>query len=153
RIGLEAAVAVGRLRAKVVGEHHAVADEHLVLDRDALADEGMRGDLAARADGCVLLDLDERADARVVPDRAAVQVHQRRVEDLHVLPEPDRISDRHWGVPRCSAGGWPGARGRTARTAPRTSRRTPQRPWIASPVYPVCAGAGTLQLTGRRVAS
>ena len=36
RIGLEGAVRVHRPRVQVVGEHHAVADEHAVFERDAL---------------------------------------------------------------------------------------------------------------------
>ena len=61
----------------VVHEHHPVADEHLVLDRDAVADERVALDLAARADDGAALDLDERPDPRVVPDRAAVEVRER----------------------------------------------------------------------------
>ena len=40
-LGLRGAILVGGTRIAVVGEHHAMADEHLVLDRDAFADEGV----------------------------------------------------------------------------------------------------------------
>ena len=63
---------------RVVDEHHAVADEHVVLDRDAFADERVARNLAAPADGGVLLDLDERADLGVVADLAAVEVDELR---------------------------------------------------------------------------
>ena len=53
----------------VVHEHHPVADEDLVLDRDTVADERMALDLAARTDDRATLDLDERSDTRLVPDR------------------------------------------------------------------------------------
>jgi hypothetical protein len=65
----------------IVDEHHAVADEDLVLDRHAFADERMRFDLAARADRHALLDLDERADAAAVAHRAAVQVDEIGMKD------------------------------------------------------------------------
>ena len=75
RLRLQRAVGGGAGIA-VVGEHHAVADEHLVLDRDALADEAVRRDLAARADRRALLDLDEGADLGLVADAAAVEIDQ-----------------------------------------------------------------------------
>ena len=76
------APAVGRRpRPLVVDEHHAVADEDLVLDRDARADERVALDLAARADLDARLDLDERADAREVSDPAPVEVRERLDED------------------------------------------------------------------------
>ena len=37
-------------RIRVVDEHHAVADEHVVLDRHPFADEGVARNLAAAAD-------------------------------------------------------------------------------------------------------
>ena len=67
-----------RPRIRVVDEHHAVADEDMVLDRDALADERVARDLAAPADRRVLLNLDERADLGLVADRAAVEVDELR---------------------------------------------------------------------------
>ena len=61
-LGLKRAVRRRRARALVVDEHHAVPDEHLVLDLDARADERVALDLAARADRDAALDLDEGAD-------------------------------------------------------------------------------------------
>ena len=95
--GLRRSVRVGGARVAVVGEHHAVADEDLVLDDHAFADEGVRRDLAARADRRVLLDLDESADLRVVADGAAVEVDERRVEDLTSAP---RTTDSAIGIVR-----------------------------------------------------
>jgi hypothetical protein len=79
--GLEAAAGADRARHQVVGEHHAVADEDLVLNRHAVADEAVARDLAVRANHGTALHLDERADARVVADAAAIQVHQPRLGD------------------------------------------------------------------------
>src|SRR5690606_13698658 len=126
---------------EVVGEHHAVADEDLVLHDHALAHEAVRGDLAARADRGVLLDLDEGPDPGVVADRAAVEVHERRVRDPHVLAEPHAVADRHltprsvlssrrvpgWSG-RCRAGACASTRGparvpAVARGSPRTLPR------------------------------
>ena len=64
-------------RGLVVDEHHSVADEDLVLDRDAVADERVALDLAASADDRAALDLDERADPGLVSDRAAVEIRER----------------------------------------------------------------------------
>src|SRR6185503_11566139 len=77
----------GRTRCLVVHEHHPVADEDLVLDRDTVADEGMALDLATGADGRPALDLDEWADTGLVTDRAAVEVGER--EDGHAVAELD----------------------------------------------------------------
>ena len=87
-----APVAVRGARALVVDEHHAVADEHLVLDLDALADERVALDLAARADAGAALDLDERPDPRLVADPAAVEVGEGVDDDvvaeLDVVDQP-----------------------------------------------------------------
>ena len=66
----------------VVDEHHAVADEDLVLDLDARADERVALDLAVGADRGALLDLHERPDAGVVTDLAAVEVRERVDDDV-----------------------------------------------------------------------
>ncbi len=52
--GLQRAVLVRRLRKDVVREHHAVADEDLVLDGDTFTEKGMGRDLAARANATPL---------------------------------------------------------------------------------------------------
>ena len=100
---LQAAVAVGRARVAVVGEHHAVTDEDFVLDHDAFADEAVRRDLAAGADDGVLLDLDEGTDFGVVADRAAVEIHQRGLKDLDVLAQLNAFGDRHGRAARCTS--------------------------------------------------
>ena len=74
--GLQLPVGGRGPRIAVVDEHHAVADEDVVLNRDAFADERMARDLAALADAGVLLDLDEGADLRFVADLATVQVDE-----------------------------------------------------------------------------
>ena len=73
---------VRRARPLVVDEHHAVADEDLVLDRDAVADERVALDLAARADhGARAGSRRTVPIARVVADRAAVEVRERLDDD------------------------------------------------------------------------
>src|SRR6187402_2979782 len=47
--GLELSVRRRRSRVRVVDEHHAVADEDVILDGDALADKGVTRNLAAPA--------------------------------------------------------------------------------------------------------
>src|SRR5262249_46211215 len=86
RFGLRSSVR-RRARVLVVDERHIVSDEHVVLDRDALADERVARDLDVPPDPSAFLDLDERPDLRVVPDLAAIQVHE--VENLDVLAELD----------------------------------------------------------------
>jgi hypothetical protein len=71
-------------RIAVVDEHHAVADEDVVLDRDAFADESVARDLAALADSCILLDFDERADLGFIADLATVQIDE--LGELDVSP-------------------------------------------------------------------
>src|SRR5689334_9386659 len=73
------------MRVLVVREHHAMPDEHVVLDRHALAKERVRRDLAATSDLDALLDLDERTDTRLIADLAAIRVDERI--DLDVVAE------------------------------------------------------------------
>jgi hypothetical protein len=80
-VRLEAAVVCRRTREPVVHEHDAMPDEHLVFDLHPGADERVAGDLAAGADGHAALDLDKRPDARLVSDRAAVQIRERVDDD------------------------------------------------------------------------
>src|SRR5436190_4567990 len=49
-VGVGRTVGAGGTRILVVSEHHAVADEYIVLDRHAFAEEGMGRDLAPPAD-------------------------------------------------------------------------------------------------------
>ena len=84
-VALQGPVRVSGLRHQAVGEHDAVADEDLVLERHSLADEGMGGDLAAGADGGALLDLDEGTDAAARPDLAPVEVHEVGMGDDDVI--------------------------------------------------------------------
>jgi hypothetical protein len=79
---LQSAVAPRGSRVEVVGEHHAVADEDLVLDGDPGANERVRGDLASPADPRILLNFDECADLRGLADVAPVQIDQIRVSNL-----------------------------------------------------------------------
>ncbi len=88
---LKRAVRGRRSRVLVVDEHHAVPDEHLVLDRHTVADERMALDLAVRADHRTALNLDERADPRVVADPAPVEVRERLDDDL--VAELDVVQD------------------------------------------------------------
>ena len=96
-LGLQPSIR-GGARPAVVDEHHAVTDEHVVLDRHAFADEGVRRNLAAATDDRVLLNLDEGADLRVVADPAAVEIDERRVEDRHAGSKDDIGGYRHGDI-------------------------------------------------------
>jgi hypothetical protein len=67
----------------IVDEHHAMADENFVFDRDPGTYERVTRDLAALADMRVALNLDERAQLRRVSDAASVKVYER--PELYVL--------------------------------------------------------------------
>src|SRR5262249_35574013 len=84
-----------RSRVSIVDEHHAVSDEHLVLDRYPLADERMRGDLAACADDRSLLNLDERPNLGGGSHTTSIQVHEVRVKDEDIIADEDVGSNRH----------------------------------------------------------
>jgi hypothetical protein len=64
-----------------------MSDEHLVVDGDASTDKRVARNLAASSDDGVLLDLDEAADARVIPDRAPVEIGEP--EDLDAASQAD----------------------------------------------------------------
>src|SRR5688572_1835811 len=89
--GLQLARSRGGPRVRVVDEHHAMADEDLILDGHAFTDERMARDLAAAADAGVFLDFDEGADFGFVADVAAVEVDELRQFD--VLAKLDVRSD------------------------------------------------------------
>ncbi len=74
-LGLQRPVGVGRARIPIVDEHHAVADEDFVFDRDAGTYERVTRDFAATPDFRVALNLDERAKPRVVSNLAAVKIY------------------------------------------------------------------------------
>jgi hypothetical protein len=88
---LQAAVVIRRARKPVVREHHAMADERLILDRDARADERVALDLHAPADFYVRLDLHKGPDERLVADLAAIEIGE--ADDADVLPEFDTRGD------------------------------------------------------------
>jgi hypothetical protein len=73
----------------IVDEHHAVSDEHFVLDDDALADKRMGRHLAAPADLGTLLDLDEGSDPRAVTDAASVEIDELGVMNDDVGSDHD----------------------------------------------------------------
>jgi len=53
----------------------------------------VRRDLAPTADGFArFLDFDKGTDLGLVADRASVQVHQRRLEDVDILSKAKRLS-------------------------------------------------------------
>jgi hypothetical protein len=64
------------MREFVVDEHHAVADEDLIVDGDAFADERVALDLAVFADKGIFLYLDKGADPGTVVDPAAVKIDE-----------------------------------------------------------------------------
>ena len=80
-VGLQASVRVHGPGMQIVGEHHAVADEYALLERDPFANEGMARDLAVLTNGGVALNLDERPDSCARADAAPVHVDQIRMMD------------------------------------------------------------------------
>ena len=81
----------GRPWVKIVDEHHSVSHEHVILDRDSFADESVRGNLAPASNECLFLNLDEGSNLGVIPQRAAVEIHQVRLEN------PDSLSQNNVG--------------------------------------------------------
>jgi hypothetical protein len=73
---LQRSVGRGGPRIAVVNEHHAMADENVILDRDALANKGVARDFAPLADRCVFLDLNEGADLGLIANLASVEVDE-----------------------------------------------------------------------------
>ena len=73
---LRLTIATRRARIAVIGKHHPVADEYLVLDGHSLANKRVAGDLAACADPDSLLDFHEATDASLIADFAAVEIHE-----------------------------------------------------------------------------
>ena len=69
-------------RVQVVDEHHAVTDEHFILDRHPFANERVARNLAVRANHRVFLNLHERPDARIVADAAAIQIDEGIYPDV-----------------------------------------------------------------------
>jgi hypothetical protein len=55
----------------------------------------MRRDFAAFSDRDVLLNLDERSDLRLIPDAAAVEIHEVGVKNHHVKAQHDAIVNGH----------------------------------------------------------
>src|SRR6185369_326214 len=80
---------------RVVREHHAMADEDVVLDRDAFTHERVRRNLAAAPDRGAFLDFDESADLRAGADVAAVETHEIAVEDDDPLFEDHAVGNGH----------------------------------------------------------
>ena len=95
RFALRGAVWVGGARIAVIGKHHAMADEHLVLNDHTFANKCMRGNLAPRADRSVLLNFDERADPGLVTYAAAVEIDLVWMIYLDVAAKHHRIRNRH----------------------------------------------------------
>jgi hypothetical protein len=75
-LGLQIPVSRSCPRIAVVDEHHAVADEDVVLNHDALTNKRMTRDLAPLANGCVLRDFNEGADLRFIADFTSVKVDE-----------------------------------------------------------------------------
>lgn len=71
-----------------------MADEDLVFDLHAFTDEGVTLNLAICPHDGTPLDLDKRPDARVVADPAAVEIRERKDDDvsaeLNVVQKPVR---------------------------------------------------------------
>src|SRR5262249_19371163 len=76
-------------RIEIVGEHHAVSDEHIVFERDSIAEKRMTLDHAVTPDDGAACDLDERPDERVIADLAPEHVDELGCENANVLPQLD----------------------------------------------------------------
>src|ERR1700720_1884167 len=74
--GLQPTLGRSCTRVRIINESYAVADEHVVFDRDALANEAMAGDLAVLSDSRVLLNLNKSPDFRVVTDFATIKIDE-----------------------------------------------------------------------------
>jgi len=95
RLRLQAAIGIYGSGVQIVNEHNAMPDENTVAYRDAGANKSVAGDLAIRADLRITLYFNESADLGSVTDRAAVQVYQVRLEDLHIAAQHN-IDGDHW---------------------------------------------------------
>ena len=94
--GLQAAANIGSAGEEVVGEHHAVADEDLILQGDTLADEGVARNLAAVANLGSLLNLNEGANLDLVANLAAIEIGE--AEDADIAAKLDGGRDEANGV-------------------------------------------------------
>jgi hypothetical protein len=72
-----------------------VADEDIILNRHPFANEGMRRNLASAPYECILLNFDESSDYGVVVHRAAIKIHQVRLEDLDSVTQNNVGGNRH----------------------------------------------------------
>ncbi len=85
-LGLQPSV-LGCPGIQVVGKHHAVANENVILDSNSLADKAVRGYFAAAANRRILLDFHKRADLGLISDGASVKIDQLGLKYLDALTE------------------------------------------------------------------
>jgi len=74
-------------RVQVVDEHDSVADEDIIFDGDPFANKSVGRDLAPVAYKSVLLNLDEGSNLSFIAHRAAIEIDQIRLEDLHSVAQ------------------------------------------------------------------
>jgi hypothetical protein len=78
----------------VIGEHHAMADEHAVPERDPFADERVTLDLAKPTDTHARLDLDKRTNLRIRTNTATIEIGEAVNDDalaeFHMVQDPPR---------------------------------------------------------------
>src|SRR5215831_17084697 len=91
RGGLQLAGCGRGSRIRIVDEHDAVADKHLILNRHTLADERVARNLASPSNASVLLNLDEGPNLGLITHLAAVEVDEYR--QLDVFPQLDVRGD------------------------------------------------------------
>jgi hypothetical protein len=97
----EAPVAASRApdSERIIDKHHPVGNKTIISDFDQLANEYMGLDLAVLSDFGSFLDFHERSDARVVADKAFIQVDG--FDDNNILSEnniPDATLFQDWIV-------------------------------------------------------
>ena len=94
RVVLHLSGSSGRSRKPIVGEHHTMTDEHIILDKNPFTYERVRGDLAPATNDSVSLNLDEGSDPYVGSNLASVHIHQFWEIDSYVGSEGHIV--RYW---------------------------------------------------------
>lgn len=115
RLRLQAAVGVTGPRVPAVREHHAMADEDVVLYEDAFTNETVGRDLARSPNSAVFLYLHKWTDSAIFTDRATIDVYLIRPMDEHALSKHDVFAYSHFCMLQEPAHGAHGSQARRER--------------------------------------
>src|SRR5438105_2715627 len=85
----------GRARKSVIGEHHAVPNEHFVLYGHPLTDERMGRYLAAFSDLRAALNFHKRPNRCLFADNAPIEVNKLGLGYPYPFTEPHAFANRH----------------------------------------------------------